>query len=60
MDLLVAFTNEQAAGDFVHSMEELFEEGDEIEATCSMATRCCSTCRPSTGCTSTRKVTMPS
>ncbi|QDV41601.1 hypothetical protein Enr13x_14440 [Stieleria neptunia] len=31
MDLLVAFTNEQAAGDFVHSMEEMYEEGDEIE-----------------------------
>lgn len=31
MDLLVAFTNEQAAGDFVHSMEEIYEEGDEIE-----------------------------
>ena len=31
MDLLVAFTNEPAAGDFVHSMEEMYEEGDEIE-----------------------------
>jgi hypothetical protein len=31
MDLLVAFTNEQAAGDFVRSMEEIYEEGDEIE-----------------------------
>ncbi|MDV6034343.1 SseB family protein [Stieleria sp.] len=31
MHLLVAFTNEQAAGDFVHSMEEMYEEGDEIE-----------------------------
>ena len=31
MDLLVAFTNEQAAGDFVHSMEEIYEDGDEIE-----------------------------
>ena len=31
MDLLVAFTNEQAAGDFVHSMEDIYEEGDEIE-----------------------------
>lgn len=31
MELLVAFTNEQAAGDFVHSMEEIYEEGDEIE-----------------------------
>lgn len=31
MDLVVAFTNEQAAGDFVHSMEDIYEEGDEIE-----------------------------
>ena len=31
MELLVAFTNEQAAGDFVHSMEEHYEEGEEIE-----------------------------
>ena len=31
MNLVVAFTNESAAGDFVHSMEEIFEEGDEIE-----------------------------
>ncbi|MCO8121612.1 SseB family protein [Stieleria sp. TO1_6] len=31
MDLLVAFTNEEAAGDFVHSMEETYEEGEEIE-----------------------------
>ena len=31
MDLVVAFTNERAAGDFVHSMEEIYEEGDEIE-----------------------------
>ena len=31
MDLLVAFTNEDAAGEFVHSMEEIYEEGDEIE-----------------------------
>lgn len=31
MELLVAFTNEQAAGDFVHSMEEHYEDGDEIE-----------------------------
>lgn len=31
MDLLVAFTNEKAAGDFVRSMEEIYEEGDEIE-----------------------------
>ena len=31
MELLVAFTNEHAAGDFVNSMEEMFEEGEEIE-----------------------------
>lgn len=31
MDLLVAFTNEQAAGDFVNAMEDTYEEGDEIE-----------------------------
>ena len=31
MNLVVAFTNEPAAGDFVHSMEEIFEEGEEIE-----------------------------
>jgi len=31
MELLVAFTNEQTAGDFVNSMEDLFEEGEEIE-----------------------------
>lgn len=31
MELVVAFTNEGAAGDFVHSMEDIFEEGDEIE-----------------------------
>lgn len=31
MELLVAFTNEDAAGDFVRSMEEIYEEGDEIE-----------------------------
>lgn len=31
MELLVAFTNEQAAGDFVHSMDDLFDEGEEIE-----------------------------
>ena len=31
MELLVAFTNEHAAGDFVNSMEDLFEEGEEVE-----------------------------
>ncbi|MCA9137475.1 MAG: SseB family protein [Planctomycetales bacterium] len=31
MDLVVAFTNEQAAGEFVHSMEDIYEEGDDIE-----------------------------
>ncbi|WP_182867356.1 SseB family protein [Rhodopirellula sp. JC639] len=31
MHLVVAFTSEQTAGDFVHSMEEYYEEGDEIE-----------------------------
>ncbi len=31
MELLVAFTNEQAAGDFVNSMEDLFEDGEEVE-----------------------------
>jgi len=31
MELLVAFTNEKTAGDFVNTMEELFEDDDEIE-----------------------------
>ncbi len=31
MELLVAFTNEQAAGDFVNSMEDIFEDGEEVE-----------------------------